>query len=94
MTLSYSTNRYKTKSGKKYYLGLDSESYSVYSFTKNSDFDNKTGTLMYTETIGEEGIIKGSTDDLIDDNSTLIDEYGSIDFMDTVREQVIKLILE
>ena len=49
MTLSYSTNRYKTKSGKKYYLGLDSESYSVYSFTKNSDFDNKTGTLMYTE---------------------------------------------
>ena len=51
MTLSYSTNRYKTKSGKKYYLGLDSESYSVYSFTKNSDFDNKTGTLMYTEPI-------------------------------------------
>ena len=49
---------------------------------------------MYTEPIGEEGIIKGSTDDLIDDNSTLIDEYGSIDFMDTVREQVIKLILE
>ena len=90
MTLSYSTNRYKTKSGKKYYLGLDSESYSVYSFTKNSDFDNKTGTLIYTENI--RNMKKGATDDLIDDNATLIDEYGSINFMDTVRNQVIKWV--
>ena len=88
--------RYKTKTGKKYYISADNtenfETYSVYSFVENSDFDNKTGTLMYTEPIGEEGIIKGSTDDLIDDNSTLIDEYGSIDFMNTVRNQVIKWV--
>ena len=90
MTLSYSTNRYKTKSGKKYYLGLDSESYSVYSFTENSDFDNKTGTLIYTENIRT--MKKGATDNLIDDNATLIDEYGSIDFMNTVRNQVIKWV--
>ena len=32
---------------------------------------------------------KGATDDLIDDNATLIDEYGSIDFLDTVRTQVL-----
>ena len=92
MTLSYSTNRYKTKSGKKYYLGLDSESYSVYTFSNNTDFDNKTGTLMYTEPLVL--MKKGSTDFLLDDNATLIDEYGAIDFMNTVREQVIKLILE
>ena len=36
---------------------------------------------------------KGATDDLIDDNPTLIDEYGSIDFMNTVRNQVIKWVL-
>ena len=35
---------------------------------------------------------KGATDDLIDDNPTLIDEYGSIDFMNTVRNQVIKWV--
>ena len=88
MTLSYSTNRYKTKSGKKYYLGLDSESYSVYSFKDNVDYTNRTGTLMYTESLRL--MKKGATDDLINDNPTLIDEYGSIDFLDTVRSLVVK----
>ena len=36
---------------------------------------------------------KGSTDHLINDNATLIDEYGSIDFMDNVRNLVIKAVL-
>ena len=36
---------------------------------------------------------KGATDNLINDNATLIDEYGSIDFLDTVRNIVIKAIL-
>tara|TARA_B100000131_G_scaffold84828_1_gene81803 strand:- start:332 stop:628 length:297 start_codon:yes stop_codon:yes gene_type:complete len=98
MAISYNKNRYKTKSGKKYYLALDdtfdNESYSVYSFTMNSDFTNKTGTLMYTEKITEDGIPKGATDDLINDNADLIDAYGSIDFMDTVRNQVTKWVLE
>ena len=46
---------------------------------------------MYTEPL----IVmkKGSTDFLINDNSTLIDEYGSIDFLDTVRSLVVKAIL-
>ena len=36
---------------------------------------------------------KGSTDYLINDNATLIDEYGSIDFLDTVRGLVVKAVL-
>ena len=98
MAISYNKNRYKTKSGKKYYLALDdtfdNESYSVYSFTMNSDFTNKTGTLMYTEKITEDGIPKGATDNLINDNADLIDAYGSINFMNTVRNQVTKWVLE
>ena len=96
MAITYDTNRYKTKSGKKYYLSVDNtfgnETYSVHSFSDNIDFDNKTGTLMYTEKL--RGLKKGSTDELINDNPTLIDEYGSIDFMNTVREQIITRILE
>ena len=94
MALTYSS-RLKNSEGKKYYISLDdtfgSSSYSVYSFSDNVDFDNKTGTLMYTEPL----IVmkKGSTDFLIDDNATLIDEYGSIDFLDTVRSLVVKAIL-
>ena len=93
MAIVYDTNRYKTKSGKKYYLSIDNtfnnETYSVHSFTMNSDFDNKTGTLMYTESI-KDGIPRGATDNLINDNADLIDSYGSLDFMDTVRNQIIK----
>ena len=119
MAIVYDTNRYKTKSGKKYYLSINNddmtagkrdtrplkktsgpdvdpvpsdyiyyETYSVYSFTMNSDFDNKTGTLMYTEKLRD--LKKGATDDLINDNADLIDSYGSLDFMDTVRNQIIK----
>ena len=94
MALTYSS-RLKNSEGKKYYISLDdtfgSSSYSVYSFSDNVDFDNKTGTLMYTEPL----IVmkKGSTDFLIDDNATLIDEYGSIDFLNTVRSLVVKAIL-
>ena len=58
---------------------------------ENIDFDNKTGTLIYTENI--RNMEKGASDDLIDDNPILIDEYGSIDFMNTVRNQVIKWVL-
>ena len=89
------SSRLKNSEGKKYYISLDdtfgNSSYSVYSFSDNVDFDNKTGTLMYTEPL----ILmkKGSTDFLIDDNATLIDEYGSIDFLDTVRSLVVKAIL-
>ena len=89
------SSRLKNSEGKKYYISLDdtfgSSSYSVYSFSDNVDFDNKTGTLMYTEPL----IVmkKGSTDFLIDDNATLIDEYGSIDFLNTVRSLVVKAIL-
>ena len=36
-----------------------------------------TGTLMYTEKISSV-VNRGSTSDLIDDNATLIDAYGSI----------------
>ena len=96
MAISYNKNRYKTKSGKKYYLALDdtfdNESYSVYSFTMNSDFTNKTGTLMYSEKL--RGLKKGATDDLINDNADLIDSYGSLDFMETVRNQITKWVLE
>ena len=94
MALTYSS-RLKNREGKKYYISLDdtfgNSSYSVYSFSDNVDFDNKTGTLMYTEPL----IVmkKGSTDFLIDDNATLIDEYGSIDFLNTVRSLVVKAIL-
>ena len=94
MALTYSS-RLKNSEGKKYYIYLDdtfgSSSYSVYSFSDNVDFDNKTGTLMYTEPL----IVmkKGSTDFLIDDNATLIDEYGSIDFLNTVRSLVVKATL-
>ena len=89
------SNRLKNSEGKKYYISLDDafgkSSYSVYTFSDNTDFDNKTGTLMYTEPIVL--MKKGSTDFLLDDNATLIDEYGSIDFLDTVRSIVIKAIL-
>jgi hypothetical protein len=36
---------------------------------------------------------KGATDHLVNDNPTLIDEYGSIDFLDTVRSLVVKAVL-
>ena len=92
MAIFYDTNRYRTKTGKKYYLSIDNtlnnETYSVHSFTQNSDFTNKTGTLMYSEKL--RGLKKGATDDLINDNADLIDSYGSIDFMNTVRNQIIK----
>ena len=88
------SSRLKNSGGKKYYISLDdtfgNSSYSVYSFSDNTDYDNKTGTLMYTEPI--EKMKKGSTDDLVNDNATLIDEYGSLDFMNTVRTQVINAI--
>ena len=94
MSISYSS-RLKNSSGKKYYISLDptfgSSSYSVYSFNDNTDYDNKTGTLMYTEPFRK--MKKGASDDLVNDNATLIDEYGSIDFLDTVRTQVRKFIL-
>ena len=46
---------------------------------------------MYTE---ELSLIKyGATDFLTNDNATLIDEYGSIDFMDKVRSEVRKVIV-
>ena len=94
MSISYSS-RLKNSDGKKYYISLDptfgNSSYSVYSFDDNTDYDNKTGTLMYTEPLLE--MKKGDTDFLIDDNATLIDEYGSIDFLDTVRTQVLNAVL-
>jgi len=43
---------------------------------------------MYTEKLRD--LKKGATDDLINDNADLIDSYGSLDFMDTVRNQIIK----
>ena len=94
MAITHS-GRLKNSDGKKYYVSLDdtfgNSSYSVYSFTDNTDYDNKTGTLIYTEPLRK--MKKGSTDNLINDNATLIDEYGSIDFMDNVRNLVIKAIL-
>ena len=94
MAIIYEGTRFRTKTGKKYYISADNtenfETYSVYSFVENSDFDNKTGTLMYTEPLRK--FKKGATDDLVDDNAILIDEYGSIDFLDTVRTQVLNLI--
>ena len=94
MAVSHS-DRLKNSDGKKYYVSLDdtfgNSSYSVYSFTDNTDYDNKTGTLIYTEPLRK--MKKGSTDNLINDNATLIDEYGSIDFMDSVRNLVIKAVL-
>ena len=94
MAVSHS-GRLKNSDGKKYYISLDdsfgNSSYSVFSFTDNTDYDNKTGTLMYTEPLRK--MKKGSTDFLINDNPTLIDEYGSINFMDNVRSLVVKAIL-
>ena len=94
MSITHSA-RLKNSGGKKYYISLDptfgNSSYSVYSFTNNTDYDNKTGTLIYTEPLRK--MRKGSTDDLVNDNATLIDEYGSIDFLDTVRDQVLDSIL-
>ena len=94
MAITHSS-RLKNSEGKKYYISLDdtfgNSSYSVYSFSNNTDYDNKTGTLMYTEPLRK--MKKGSTDNLINDNATLIDEYGSINFMDSVRNLVIKAIL-
>ena len=94
MAITHS-GRLKNSDGKKYYVSLDdtfgNSSYSVYSFTDNTDYDNKTGTLIYTEPLRK--MKKGSTDNLVNDNATLIDEYGSIDFMDNVRNLVIKSIL-
>ena len=46
---------------------------------------------MYTEPLSV--MKKGSTDFLRDDDATLIDEYGSIDFLNTVRGLVVKAIL-
>ena len=93
MAITHSS-RLKNSEGKKYYISLDdtfgNSSYSVYSFSDNNDYVNKTGTLMYTELLRR--MKKGSTDFLLDDNATLIDEYGSIDFLDTVRSIVIKAI--
>ena len=89
------SSRLKNSGGKKYYISLDTtfgnSSYSVYSFSDNTDYDNKTGTLIYTEPLRD--MKKGATDDLVNDNATLIDEYGSIDFLDTVRNQVLDSIL-
>ena len=48
---------------------------------------------MYTEPI-KDGIPRGATDDLINDNADLIDSYGSIDFMETVRNQITKWVLK
>ena len=94
MAITHSS-RLKNSEGKKYYISLDdtfgNSSYSVYSFTDNTDYDNKTGTLIYTEPL--KGLRKGATDDLLNDNATLIDEYGSIDFLDTVRDLVVKAVL-
>ena len=94
MAVSHS-DRLKNSAGKKYYISLDdsfgNSSYSVFSFTDNTDYDNKTGTLIYTEPLRK--MKKGSTDFLINDNPTLIDEYGSINFMDNVRSLVVKAIL-
>ena len=94
MAITHSS-RLKNSEGKKYYISLDdtfgNSSYSVYTFTDNTDYDNKTGTLIYTEPLRK--MKKGSTDNLVNDNATLIDEYGSIDFMDNVRNLVIKAIL-
>ena len=93
MAITHSS-RLKNSEGKKYYISLDdtfgNSSYSVYSFTDNTDYDNKTGTLIYTEPLRK--MRKGSTDDLVNDNATLIDEYGSLDFLDNVRTQVRKFI--
>ena len=47
---------------------------------------------MYTESI-KDGIPRGATDNLINDNADLIDSYGSLDFMETVRNQITKWIL-
>ena len=89
------SSRLKNSGGKKYYISLDTtfgnSSYSVYSFSDNTDYDNKTGTLIYTEPLRD--MKKGATDDLVNDNATLIDEYGSIDFLDTVRGLVVKAVL-
>ena len=94
MAVSHS-DRLKNSDGKKYYISLDdsfgNSSYSVFSFTDNTDYDNKTCTLIYTEPLRK--MKKGSTDFLINDNPTLIDEYGSINFMDNVRGLVVKAIL-
>ena len=94
MAVSHS-DRLKNSDGNKYYISLDdsfgNSSYSVFSFTDNTDYDNKTGTLIYTEPLRK--MKKGSTDFLINDNPTLIDEYGSINFMDNVRSLVVKAIL-
>ena len=90
------SSRLRNSEGKKYYISLDdtygNSSYSVYSFTNNTDYDNKTGTLMYTERLSS--IKYGATDFLTDDNATLIDEYGSIDFMDKVRSEVLRAVRE
>ena len=90
------SSRLRNSEGKKYYISLDdtfgNSSYSVYTFTDNTDYDNKTGTLMYTERLS---LIKyGATDFLTNDNATLIDEYGSIDFMDKVRSEVLRAVRE
>ena len=94
MAITHSS-RLKNSDGKKYYISLDdsfgNSSYSVFSFTDNTDYDNKTGTLIYTEPLRR--MKKGSTDYLINDNPTLIDEYGSIDFLDTVRGLIVKSVL-
>ena len=53
MAITHSS-RLKNSNGQKYYISLDdtfgNSSYSVYSFSDNTDYDNKTGTfcLLYT----------------------------------------------
>ena len=67
--------RLKNSGGKKYYISLDptfgNSSYSVYSFSDNTDYDNKTGTLIYTEPLRE--MKKGATDEMIKE---MIDVVG------------------
>ena len=71
MAITHSS-RLRNSAGKKYYISLDdtfgNSSYSVYTFSDNTDFNNKTGTLMYTESLRL--MKKGATDNLINDNAT------------------------
>ena len=75
------SSRLKNSGGKKYYISLDdtfgNSSYSVYSFSDNTDYDNKTGTLMYTEPFRK--FKKGATDDLINDNEQNTTEIQKLD---------------
>ena len=89
------SSRLKNSEGKKYYISLDdtfgNSSYSVYSFSDNTDYDNKTGTLIYTEPL--KGLKKGATDDLLNDNakyeeisSSCIEKSKKYDWAKTTNE--------